>query len=78
MVNGKYGGYFPDLDQEIIASWDRIFDIDEWDEFKVQANIWEIKEDWIKHIIYPGQDLHEIASDMGDDLEGHRQAREKD
>lgn len=31
-------------------SWKRIFQIDRWNIFIVQANIWEIKEEQIKEI----------------------------
>lgn len=44
--------FYPQERKKIIDSWVRIFDIDEWDIFKVQANIWEIREDMVKDILY--------------------------
>ena len=60
----KYNGIFDDIREEIIASWERIFEITDRSEFVVQANLCQIKEEWIKHIIYPGDDFFEIVSDM--------------
>lgn len=71
MIDGKYKGMFPAEEKKIIDSWERIFILDEFDEFKVQANLWEIKEEWVKHIVWEDDDLFEITKDMGDDLESH-------
>lgn len=60
----KYKGIFDDIREEIVASWERIFDITDRSEFVVQANLWQIKEEWIKHIIYPGDDFFEVVRDM--------------
>ncbi|PIE76988.1 MAG: hypothetical protein CSA13_01760 [Clostridiales bacterium] len=57
---------FPEIDSQIIASWQRIFEIDDWNEFKVQANLWHIKKEWVVHIVKPGEDFFEVASDMKD------------
>ncbi len=72
-IDGKYKGMYPEIERKIIASWERIFDIDEWDCFKVQANLWQIKKEWVKHIIYPGDDFFSITADMTDDMEKHIQ-----
>ncbi len=61
---GKYAGQFPEIEQKIIASWQRIFDIDEWNEFRVQANLWHIKREWVKHIVKPDEDFFAITGDM--------------
>ena len=53
----KYDEMFDDLREEIMSSWERIFEITDKSEFVVQANLWQIKEEWIKHIIYPGDDF---------------------
>lgn len=37
--------------KQITDSWVRIFDIDQWDIFRVQANIWEIRREMIQNII---------------------------
>lgn len=60
----KYDEMFDDLRDEIVASWERIFEITDRSEFVVQANLWEIKKEWVRHIIYPGDDFFEIVSDM--------------
>lgn len=60
----KYDEMFDDIKEEIVASWERIFEITDRSEFVVQANLWQIKEEWIKHIIYPGDNFFEIVSDM--------------
>ena len=43
--------FYPGEKQRIIDSWIRVFEIDEWDIFRVQANIWEIRQDMIQEII---------------------------
>lgn len=60
----KYDEMFDNLREEIVNSWERIFEITDRSEFVVQANLWQIKEEWIKHIIYPGDDFFEVVSDM--------------
>ncbi|WP_283407786.1 DUF3841 domain-containing protein [Anoxynatronum buryatiense] len=37
---------------EIMNSWSRIFEIDQWDIFRVQANLWEIRNGMVKSILY--------------------------
>lgn len=60
----KYNGIFDDIREEIIASWEQIFEITDRSEFVVQANLWQIKEEWIKHIVYPVDDFFEVVRDM--------------
>ena len=60
----KYDEMYDDIREKIVASWERIFEITDRSEFVVQANLWQIKEEWIKHIIYPGDDFFEIVEDM--------------
>lgn len=43
--------------QKIIESWPRIFEIDNTPVHFIQANIWEIKEEWIKDIIYYNENI---------------------
>lgn len=64
IFNRKYDEMFDNLREEIVASWERIFEITDRSEFVVQANLWQIKEEWIKHIIYPGDDFFEVVRDM--------------
>ena len=63
-LSGRYKGFYPEIERKIKDSWERIFDIEVWDKFTVQANLWQIKKEWIRHIVYPGEDLFEIAKDM--------------
>ena len=58
-INGRYARMFPDEERRITDSWLRIFDIDEWNIFEVQANIWQIKREWVKHVIGPGERIPE-------------------
>lgn len=60
----KYDEMYDDIRETIVASWERIFEITDRSEFVVQANLWQIKEEWIKHIIYPGDDFFEVVGDM--------------
>lgn len=60
----KYDEMFDNLREEIVNSWERIFEITDRSEFVVQANLWQIKEEWIKHTVYPGDDFFEIVGDM--------------
>ena len=48
---GKYANFYPLEKRRIVNSWVRIFDIEDWNVFGVQANIWEIRKDMIKKII---------------------------
>lgn len=49
------------FEDEITSSWQRIFDIDDWNPFAVQANLWEIKKEWVMHILRPGDDIFELT-----------------
>ena len=54
---GKYKNVFPEERQIVMDSWTRIFDIDEWDIYRVQANIWKIKKEWIYAIVNMGDKI---------------------
>lgn len=56
-IDGKYKGMYPEIEEKIRNSWDRIFQIDNWSDFVVQANIWHIKKDWVLRIIKPGEKI---------------------
>ncbi|WP_099320140.1 DUF3841 domain-containing protein [Anaerococcus sp. Marseille-P3625] len=56
-IDGKYKGMYPEIEEKIRNSWDRIFQIDNWSDFVVQANIWNIKKDWVLRIIKPGEKI---------------------
>lgn len=51
-IEGKNANLFPLEKRKIIDSWMRIFEIDNWNIFAVQANIWEIRPEMIKNIMY--------------------------
>lgn len=52
-IQGKYANLYPLEKAKVIESWYRIFDIEKWDIYTSQANIWEIRPEMIKEIIYP-------------------------
>ena len=54
---GRYGGMFPEEERKIRESWNRVFDIDNWTIFNVCGNIWEIKKEWVRRIVRPGEEL---------------------
>lgn len=49
------------FEEEITSSWQRIFDIEDWNPFSVQANLWEIKAQWVMHVLKPGDDIFELT-----------------
>ena len=51
-IDEKTAHFYPTERKKVMDSWHRIFEIAEWDIFKVQANIWEIRPEMIKDIIY--------------------------
>lgn len=51
-IDEKTAHFYPEERKKVMDSWKRIFEIDEWDIFKIQANIWEIRPDMIKDILY--------------------------
>ena len=51
-IDKKITHFYPQERKRVMDSWNRVFEIDDWNIFKVQANIWEITEDMIVDIIY--------------------------
>lgn len=51
-IEGSTSHFYPEERKKIMDSWHRVFEIDQWDIFKIQANIWEIRPDMIKEILY--------------------------
>lgn len=51
-INEKTAHFYPNERKKVMDSWNRIFEIDNWDIFRVQANIWEIRKDMIQDILY--------------------------
>ena len=54
---GRYKCMFPEEVERIRASWKRVFEIDNWTIFNVCGNIWEIKKEWVKRIVRPGESV---------------------
>lgn len=52
LIDSKIAHLYPLERQRIMESWVRIFEIDDWNIFNVQANIWEIRPDMIRKIIH--------------------------
>jgi hypothetical protein len=51
-IDGKYANFYPMEKKIVMDSWYRIFDIDNWNIYTTQANIWEIRPEMIKDIYY--------------------------
>ena len=49
-IKEEYAHFYPLEKKKIVDSWDRIFQIDDWNIFTTQANIWEIRSDMIVDI----------------------------
>lgn len=56
-LQGRYQGMFPEEEKKIRESWNRVFDIDNWTIFNVCGNIWEIKKEWVRRIVRPGEEV---------------------
>lgn len=52
VYDGKFTSFYPEEKQRIIDSWHRVFEIENWNIFSVQANIWEIRPEMIKDIMH--------------------------
>jgi len=50
-VDESTAHFYPLERKQVMDSWVRIFEIDTWDIFRVQANIWEIRPEMIKEIL---------------------------
>ena len=56
---GKYRGMFPEEEKLIQRSWKRAFEIEDRSPFTITGNLWEIKKEWVKIIVYPGERIPE-------------------
>ena len=54
---GRYKGMYPEEEERIMDSWQRVIEIDNWTIFNVCGNLWEIRQEWVKRIVYPGEKL---------------------
>lgn len=62
-IDKKVTHFYPQERKRVMDSWTRVFEIDDWNIFKVQANIWEITEDMILDIIYYDANIsHKLKS----------------
>ncbi|MDI9496510.1 MAG: DUF3841 domain-containing protein [Bacillota bacterium] len=50
-INEKTAHFYPEERKRVMDSWARVFEIDKWDIFRVQANIWEIRPEMVKDIL---------------------------
>lgn len=51
LVQSSKGNFYPLLKQEILASWDRVFEMKPEQLEKAFATTWRIKKEWVKEII---------------------------
>ena len=57
IFSSKYSSYYKVEQEEIINSWHRIFNIKDATNFSLQANIWEIRKEWILDIVEHGESI---------------------
>lgn len=57
--DGKYKNQYPEEEKIIIDSWKRVFEIDNWTIFNVCGSIWEIRKEWVKKIVHPGDSIED-------------------
>lgn len=57
-IEGRYKGQYPEEERRIRESWKRIFEIDNWTIFNVCGNLWEIKKEWIRQVVRPGEEIN--------------------
>lgn len=50
LLDDSESRFHPDLVRRIHNSWERVFEIDEWTMFRVQANIWEFSSNQVLDI----------------------------
>lgn len=55
-VKGAEGFLFPEEKKKVLDSWYRVFEVGEWDYFRIQANIWEIRQEEVVRI-YTMEDM---------------------
>lgn len=55
----KYPGLYPAEEDKIRQSWLRCFEVDinKLSPYQHSGNLWEIREEWVKKIVYPGQPI---------------------
>lgn len=60
-MDDKTAHFYPNERKKVMDSWHRVFETDQWDIFRIQANIWEIRPEMIKDILY-SQENESIAA----------------
>ncbi len=50
-VDEKTAHFYPEERKKVMDSWIRVFETNQWDNFRIQANIWEIRPEMIKDIL---------------------------
>lgn len=56
---GRYKGKYPEEERTIRESWLRCFEIDKWTIFNVCGNLWEIRKEWVRKIVRPGEAIED-------------------
>ncbi len=51
-IDGATAHFYPEEKKRVMDSWVRVFEIDEWNIFRIQANIWEVRPEMIKDILH--------------------------
>ena len=49
------GFEYPEEERKISESWMRCFEIDNWTIFNVCGNLWEVRKEWVKKVVRPGE-----------------------
>lgn len=62
----KYQRMYEDIKEEIRQSWSRIFDLTNSKAATIEANLWQIRKEWVKHVIQPDEDFFAKVQDMTD------------
>lgn len=58
-IQGRYANIYPNEVKRIKDSWHRIFEFSGWNIFEIQANLWQIKKEWVKAVVKPGEAIPE-------------------
>ena len=51
-MDEKTAHFYPQERKKVMDSWHRVFKTDQWDIFRIQANIWEIRPEMIRDVLY--------------------------
>lgn len=51
-IDSKTAHLYPEERQQVVDSWIRVFDIDDWNIFRVQANLWEIRPEMVVEVLH--------------------------